>query len=335
MKGFSELVRTLKPLRYLVLATVVILLLGLLSSCSNTSGGGKAVSKTDEVVAKVNGEPIYMRQLVDELLSRYGKPTLEDLIIKKIIEQEAAKEGIQVTEDEIKKAISRLEKQVGGKESLNLRLQGSNISRKALEEEVRYQILLKKLILKREVDPSDLKIYYETELKPNGPFAEVSIIVVTDKRLADSIVKQAKSGTPFEKLARQYSMAATSNLGGTPPNGYVGIIGKKQVESGALLKSFIPPQLSKPIFSAKPGQIVGPIEIKARNGEKLYYIIKVDKIMNDFDSMKDIVEDMVANAKAQQFLMKLRRKANIERLWSPDNGDLTDSSPNASANPNK
>jgi len=171
------------------------------------------------------------------------------------------------------------------------------------------------------VDPSEMKILYDSELKPNGPYAEIWIIVVTDKSRAKAIVKELKSGASFEKLSRQYSMIATPNLGGTLPNGYVGIVGKKEIESGARLNSFLPPVLAKSIFSAKSGSIVGPIEIKTPKGDKIYYIIKVDKIYKTFDDMKPVIEDILASKKANAYLTKLIRKSKIEIYLNNSSGN--------------
>lgn len=285
-----------------------------LSSCAQNqpSMTEKKEKEAKQVVAIVNGEEITKKELVDELIKRYGKATLNDLIKRKLIEQEARKEGVTVTPEEIKEAMNKLEKQIGGKETLNLQLQNRNVSRADLEEDIKYNLLLKKLVIKNMIDPSDLKIFYDTELKPNGPFAEIWMIVVTDKSRAEAIVKELKAGASFEKLSRQYSMAATSNLGGTLPNGYIGIVGKKEVESGARLNNFIPPQLSKAIFTAKPGSIVGPIEISTQKGVTLYYIIKVEKIYKSFEDMKPIIEDILAARKANEYLSNLMRKAKIE-----------------------
>lgn len=54
-----------------------------------------------QIVAEVNGVPITRQELAEELISRYGRKQLKLYINRRIIEQECAKHGITVTEQEV------------------------------------------------------------------------------------------------------------------------------------------------------------------------------------------------------------------------------------------
>ncbi|NLM75440.1 MAG: foldase, partial [Clostridiaceae bacterium] len=57
----------------------------------------------DEVVAKVGDNEIHKEELYQALVERYGPQTLEGMITDKIIELEAKKANIKISENEIQK----------------------------------------------------------------------------------------------------------------------------------------------------------------------------------------------------------------------------------------
>lgn len=99
------------------------------------------------VVVLVNNRPITRYSLVKELEKRAGKQVLEDLITRDLIFQEAEKQGIQVSQEEMKAKIKELEEQakgLGGDLDSFLQMQGQ--TRKELEEQIRVQLVLDKML---------------------------------------------------------------------------------------------------------------------------------------------------------------------------------------------
>ncbi len=285
------------------LIPLIVLAIVLVGGCKSKDDTETSKTGTD-IVAKVNGEPIYRQELVDELVKRYGNQVLNELIMKKLVEQEAKKQGITVTDDEINKYMSQMEKSMGGKESMDIKLKNANITRQDVVKDIRYNLLLKKLILK-EIDENDKEIFYETKIKDKAPYVELWMIVVPTKELADVVKEKLQLGEDFAKMAKKYSLLTYQGI----PNGYIGLINRYEVEADKL----VPKQLARHIFNAKLNQVVGPILVE-RDKKKLYYIFKITQIKKTYEDFKEDIEDILASTKAQQYLNKLRERAEVENF---------------------
>lgn len=110
------------------------------------------------IAAIVNGQPISRFALIRELEKQSGQQTLNTLVTKTLINQEASKQGVDVSkkeiDDEIKKIESNLQKQ-GQKLDQVLQLQG--LTKESLAEQIRYQKLIDKMIGKN-ITVSDKEI---------------------------------------------------------------------------------------------------------------------------------------------------------------------------------
>lgn len=99
------------------------------------------------VAATVNGEPISRISVVSELESQNGKATLDRIITKKLVLQEAVKKNVTVSQDDINKEYQRIEKQFKDQgQDLNQLLDAQGISKSQFEEEVKIQLLVEKLL---------------------------------------------------------------------------------------------------------------------------------------------------------------------------------------------
>src|SRR3990167_3243744 len=98
------------------------------------------VYKSAFVVAFVNGRPITRLEIIKELERQGGAQTLDSLVSKVLIEQEAQKKGISVSQQDIEEQL----KTQG--QSLDQVLEAQGLSRKDLEEQTRLRIFLEKLL---------------------------------------------------------------------------------------------------------------------------------------------------------------------------------------------
>lgn len=99
------------------------------------------------VVATVNGKPIWRFALITELEKQAGKKVLDSLITKTLILQEAKKQSVTVSEDEINKEVEALEGRVSQQgQNLDelLTLQGMN--RSDLREEIQIQKMIEQIV---------------------------------------------------------------------------------------------------------------------------------------------------------------------------------------------
>lgn len=97
------------------------------------------------VVAWVDKKPVTRFEYYANLDKRYGKDLREELIVEKLIDNEAITKKITVTNADIAAEIKKLEDQQGGADKLNQILQMQNLSRDDLNRLIRLQLLRQKL----------------------------------------------------------------------------------------------------------------------------------------------------------------------------------------------
>lgn len=165
----------------------------------------------NEEVASVSAEEITREDWLVALEEQYGKETLLELVNEKVMETAAQKYKIDVTEQEINLELALMRT---AQDSKNMSLQSLNTQRK----KIRSQLILDK-VLTKDVVIEDGKIeafYNENKALYNIPTTyRTSIIVVPSEEEANETLKELKSGSSFDVLARERSVDNSSaSLGG-------------------------------------------------------------------------------------------------------------------------
>lgn len=172
-----------------------------------------------EAVATVNGKEITKDQLYDELSKAGGgEAALDELIMKELVRQEAAKKNITVTAADIDKEIETYKTNFGSEENLNLALTQSGMTMELLRENIEMNQLLTK-ILEPEVKVTDEQIkktFEENKASFDTPEqVRASVILVKTEAEANEIIKELKAGKDFAELAKSKSLdEATKTSGG-------------------------------------------------------------------------------------------------------------------------
>ena len=122
-----------------VLAILLVMVLGLIAYF----GRNLLIAST------INGTPIFRYQVIQRLEEQSGKQMMEALTNEALLVQEAKKKNIVVTQDDINKELKKIEETLS-KQGLKLEtaLKTQNMTMKALERNVRFQLLAKKLVEK-------------------------------------------------------------------------------------------------------------------------------------------------------------------------------------------
>jgi foldase protein PrsA len=125
------------------------------------------------VAATVNGSPISRLSVIQELEKQGGKTALDSLITQKLIENEANKQNIVVSEEELNAEMQKIEAQVtaqGGTLEQALAQQGMTVE--SLRNQVRIQQQMQKL-LGDKVTVTDEEVQkYITDSKATIPAGE-------------------------------------------------------------------------------------------------------------------------------------------------------------------
>lgn len=138
--------------KYITLFAILVLLLGLLYFFRGLF-----------LVALVNNKPITRLALVKQLEKESGKATLENLIVKELIMQEAKKKSVTVTEEDIQKEIDNITEIVeaqGTTLEVALSMQGQTMD--DLRDNIKVQKTAEE-ILKDDINITDEDVlaYYE------------------------------------------------------------------------------------------------------------------------------------------------------------------------------
>ncbi|WP_342565893.1 peptidylprolyl isomerase [Paenibacillus sp. FSL R7-0345] len=210
-------------------------------------------------VATVNGSDITKAQLYDKLVEAGGETTLQNLITTTLVDQEAKKANITVTDEDINAEIEDLKTQFGGEDALNAALAQSSMTLDDLKAQMPLQVEIRKLLEpKVTVTDEDVSTYFNENKATFNQEEEVqaSHILVATKEEADAIVKQLKEGADFATLAKEKS----SDTGSKDKGGDLGFFKK-----GDMVTEF-----SDAAFALKVGETSGAV--KSDYG---YHVIKV------------------------------------------------------------
>lgn len=121
--------------RYLVITLVVVAL-----------GAFLFFKKDWFVAAVVNNQPITTVEYYQNLKTKDNKQVLNQIIRDKLITQEANKNGIVISQADLDKKISEIQKQLGGKEGLQQALESRGIKEEEFKNQIRVQLIVEKLL---------------------------------------------------------------------------------------------------------------------------------------------------------------------------------------------
>ncbi len=103
--------------------------------------------KNQFIVATVNGKPIFRLTLIRELEKKAGREVLDSLITEILILQEAKKENVVISEDEIKEEIRQIEESFSSRgQDLDQLLEVQGMTRDELGEQIRVQKIVEEIV---------------------------------------------------------------------------------------------------------------------------------------------------------------------------------------------
>jgi len=152
-------------------------------------------SKELFVAATVNGQPITRLKVLQELEKQGGQQTLDSLVNEVIINQEAKKAGIEVSESDIDAKVEEVKQQLSSQgQELDALLSAQGISQEDFRKQIKVQIYLEKLLAdKVEVTDESIAAWIESnkDFLPEGQSEEEK------KATAREELKQQNFSTAF------------------------------------------------------------------------------------------------------------------------------------------
>lgn len=267
-----------------------------------------AVFTKDEVIAKVEGETITKNDLYDILAKQYGSSTMNYLIDNKIVEIEAEKENIKLSDKEIEEEMQSYIELNGGEEAFNNILEQSRITKEDIERDIiNYLKIVKLLEPKIKITDEAMKTYFEEnkEFFNEEEQVEASHILAADEATAKEVKEKLNAGEDFAKLAKKYS-TDTSNA---EDGGELGFIRK-----GDMAEEF-----ENAAFAMNIGEISEPVKT-----EYGYHIIKItdkkeakEAVYKDHkEEIKDILLDQAIQDEYSKWITEKNEKLDIENTFA-------------------
>ncbi len=291
---------------------MVAILLSLLFVFAGCNRGQK------KVAAVVDGEKIYLSQ-VERRLERYGKPQrreeeeklkkriLDDLVNKKLILQEARRQGITVSQKEVDNRLESVKKTFPSHEAFEQALDRMGMTEKEFRVEVEENLMVARatdwVSRNVKVTSEEVEDYYQKNKEQYQEPEKVRLrwIVLSSQEQARDVVDQLEQGADFSQLARQYSIDDdTRDRGG---------------ELGELSRAKLPPEVAEIAFKLNPGEHSQVVRI-----QKGYTIVQVDERIpprqKDFEEAEsEIRTTLISQKKEEKFrawLEELRKEAEIK-----------------------
>ena len=241
------------------------------------------------------------------------------MIDNEVVYQQAQKEKIKVTDDEVNQKYSQIEKMLDTNQEYKKLLDDAGVDEDYLKETIKKDLAVQKY---RENFEQDLKVtdkeiekYYKEhkdDFKEESVEAYHILVSTLDdnnkpvddskkeelKSKAESLLKEIKNGGDFEKIAKENSDDKSSGKKG----GYLGYFTKDSKNA----------QFTKEAFKLEKGQVSNVFETPFG-----YEIVKVTNKKTEQKSLEDSREEIVNRILADKYLDQvnsLREKADVQRF---------------------
>ncbi len=241
------------------------------------------------------------------------------MIDNEVVYQQAQKEKIKVTDDEVNQKYSQIEKMLDTNQEYKKLLDDAGVDEDYLKETIKKDLAVQKY---RENFEQDLKVtdkevekYYKEhkdDFKEESVEAYHILVSTLDdnnkpvddskkeelKSKAESLLKEIKNGGDFEKIAKENSDDKSSGKKG----GYLGYFTKDSKNA----------QFTKESFKLEKGQVSNVFETPFG-----YEIVKVTNKKTEQKSLEDSREEIVNRILADKYLDQvnsLREKSDVQRF---------------------
>ena len=278
--------------------------------------------RANAIAAAVNGEVIYWSQVDVEVAraaaqfgvdpkspefekqrAEFEKTVIDQLVIQRLIMQEARKRNIVATDKDVDEQIATIKKRLGDEKRFNEALARANLTITVVRDLIRFQLTQRRVAeAAAQVTVTDDEVrkkFDENRSAYDRPSQiKVSHILfrIADKSqeavaMAKARIAQAKlaDGAKFEDVAKQYSEDPGSAERGGDLGGEGGYVSK-----GTMVKEF-----EEAAWALKPGETSGLV--RTQYG---LHIIKVFEVKpaekGDFEKVKGQIRDQLLQGKREK-----------------------------------
>ena len=293
----------MRVIRCMLMLLLILAVVGCTTGAEDGTASESVDSRDSETLARLNGEPIYVFEF-EEFLDYSGagessaetrKDLFRDYATRRLIRQEALKEGVVVLPEEVEEYVAQWT--LAG-------LTEENFAEHVHDFLLVQKYLAQKLSGQMEVKLQEVLNYYSSHEEDFivEDQAHVWELLVDKRSEAERMRAQLVDGDirAFKEMGRKYSKGITAQSGG---------------DLGIFTRGDLPEEFEKVIFALKPGQISVPF--RSGNGYHLFLMEEwvPRHAQKFFEVQQRIFEDLVAGKERvalEEFLNDLVRDASIE-----------------------
>lgn len=263
--------------------------------------GNRAGQPEAKAVATVNGEAITETELYNVMVKEQGQATLDRLITTRLVNQEAKKNNVSVSDAEIDEELNKTKEALGGEDMYQQALQTYGMSEESLKESILLTLQAQKILGKDiQVTDEELNTFFsENQSSFDKRQLTARHILVKTEEEAKAIKAQLDGGADFATLAKEKS----TDTGSAANGGDLGTFGR-----GRMVAEF-----EDVAFAMSEGQISDPVQ--STFGWHIIQVQKIEGAAPDLAAQKEEVkEQYVAEKVGEQlstWLQELRTNAQI------------------------
>ena len=245
----------------------------------------------DHVALEVNGEQVDLASVLRGAKLRGRLQLLHDAVDAALIRQAAARQGLEVTDEELQQAADdfRLEHNLHDVEATENWLAANHLSYEDWEAAIEEQTLARKFrdaLAGRKIEQhfAENRLSFDT--------ATISRLVVKDEGVARELRAQiVEDEADFHALARRFSIDEATR----PAGGYVGLVPRTEMEAA----------VEAAVFGAPPGKTVGPFK-----GDAGWELVKIEALHRA--QLDAATREAIKARLFEDWLKEQRRKARIK-----------------------
>jgi foldase protein PrsA len=264
-----------------------------------------------QIMATVNGQPIYMDRLHRSLVQVHGMFIPEMLVHDLLIEQEAKRRGVSVGPEDVAAENDFSLRNVfppgtspdQRERLLDQLLRNKGLTRELWEATVRRNALLRKMVAPGvKVTEEMVKAEFA---RTHGAKVQVRQIRLPSVDEAQKILTLVEKGDDFAKLARDYSTDTTT----APKGGLLPVFTRQEAS--------VPRAIREAAFALKDGQVSSIVQV-GNSFHVLKLVKRITPPQIKYESVRDQLSDqvrqrMIMGAQAQ-LMSELRRRADVEYI---------------------
>jgi len=259
-------------------------------------------------IATVGDKTITVRMLEEQLMSKYGRELLNQIIDQEVIRMEGKAQGISVDDSEVQQEIKRMQQGYDSEEQFYKAMKEQlGFSPEALRKDIYFKLLSEKIAMQGiQITDEQVETYIKAHAEEFKQPAQLRLaqIVTANRDQANRALNDLAKGTDFAQVAKERSLDdATRDHGGD--------LGWVEEDD-----PFVPPAVMKSAKQLKAGQTSAPIEL---NGQ--YVVLKLkerkEAMKLGSDAIKEQVRKEIALREApsiKEIMKRLRDKWKVAIL---------------------